>query len=492
MGSLPVAVVNLGQGATTFAILLLAVALLSLVGLILNANGHTPFAVVLLSSMIYGASVFTIIDGAGLADPGVLSLPILILLATFYFGRRGAFASTTLSIGTLVALQVLVAQGILDLPGSYSAGRLLVSSVLLLALAALGWVVSSAWEGSLDELRRTEGRLELAISGARLGIWDWDIPSDSLTVSSPWSGPGQLPPAPASMKAWRDTLHPDDRDRVVSSLEECLKGKTPSVSAEYRVRADPGPWAWRLAMGRLTNWDAEGSPVRMAGVVVDITETRQAQEDLLASERRYRLLSRELHDSVTQTLYSVRLTLEAARLAMGRDRERMAGLLAQVDSLAKSALDEMRNLLRQARPEALEQQGLVAALQDHIAALRAREELDVEYQVVGDRELTVEQELALYRAAQEALSNVSKHSGARTARLIIDLSRDPMVLEVEDQGVGFDPHRLDPRAGGLGMTSMRERVEALGGGLTVRSSPGEGTRLRFEVPVVSGGAHGGP
>ena len=214
---------------------------------------------VVLAGMIYGASVFTVVDGAGLADPGVLAFAILILLTTFFFGRGGALVSTTLSIGTLTTLRLLAVRGILDSASSYGAGRLAVLSILLLALAALGWVVAAAWEGSLAELRQTQRRLEMAVNSARVGIWDWDLPSGRLTTSSPWIGSGGLPPPPATIEGWRATLHPDDRERMVGVLEACIRGETPSVSEEYRVRSEEGPWAWRLAMGRVSDRDPAGT-----------------------------------------------------------------------------------------------------------------------------------------------------------------------------------------------------------------------------------------
>lgn len=490
VGAIPLALVNLQQRATTFAGLLFVLAALSLVGLVLNSMGRTRLAVVFLAALIYGASVFTIIDGAGLADPGVLAFPILILLATFFFAWRGSLVSTVLSIATMIVLRQMALAGRLEPLSSYGAGRFEVTSILLITLAALAWVVSASWEGSLAELRQTQSRLELALRGARLAVFDLDLPSGALGIESPFTGPGGIFPSPSNLDDWKDNLHPDDRDRVVASLEDYFRGASSYWTEEYRARGLEGTWEWRLVLGRTTVRDASGQPQRMAGVVADITKGRQAQDDLVASERRYRLLSRELHDSVTQTLYSLRLTLEAARLALDRDRGHAAALLSQVDSLATSALDEMRALLRQARPEALEQQGLVAALGDHLSGLRAREELEVDYEVNGDRELTVDQELCLYRGAQEALSNVSKHSEVRQAYLRLDLSGDPVVLEVEDHGRGFSTDPFVTPPGSLGMTTMRERVESLGGSLTVDSQPGRGTRVRFEIPATAERAHG--
>ena len=149
-------------------------------------------------------------------------------------------------------------------------------------------------------------------------------------------------------------------------------------------------------------------------------------------------------------------------------------------------------MLRQARPEALEQRGLIAALSDHLAALKERYGLEIELESRGKGGLQPEVELALYRVAQEALTNIIKHAGVSRARASLQVGEGHATLKVSDDGAGFNPAQTAPAKGGYGMENMRQRVESLGGSFHVRSSPGVGTHIEVNIPlpVREAGPHG--
>jgi len=161
----------------------------------------------------------------------------------------------------------------------------------------------------------------------------------------------------------------------------------------------------------------------------------------------------------------------------------VAESLDYVLSLADAALTEMRALIFELRPETLEKDGLVAALSRHAEATRARHEIAVETALCEEPHLPLATKEALYRIAQEAIHNTVKH--ARAGRIDIRLARvgDGVALEVADDGAGFDPSGAFP--GHLGLVSMRERVERLGGTLAIESAPGRGTALRAHIPIVA-------
>lgn len=233
---------------------------------------------------------------------------------------------------------------------------------------------------------------------------------------------------------------------------------------------------------------------------------KQAQEAAALEERAR--LARELHDSVTQALFSMTMHAEAAQLALERNPEsqtddRLARNLRELRDLTTGALAEMRALIFELRPGALQEEGLVAALQKHTAALSAREGLRVEVQAPEHRvamDPSVEEHV--YRCAQEALHNVVKHAGAgkaqvRLAAASADLQGTQtgcrtLVLEIEDDGAGFDPAKIP--AGHLGVRTMGDRVEQIGGSLEIRSAPGAGTTVRILAPcgvqAAEGAAHG--
>jgi PAS domain S-box-containing protein len=205
---------------------------------------------------------------------------------------------------------------------------------------------------------------------------------------------------------------------------------------------------------------------------------RRAQSAAVLEERQR--LARELHDSVSQALYGITLGSDAALTMLERDPARVAGPLEYVRSLAEAGLAEMRALIFELRPESLENEGLVAALEKQAAALRARHEIEVHTALCDEPDVPLWMKEALYRIAQEALHNTVKHARADKVGLLLKQETEGIMLEVRDDGIGFDPSGSFP--GHLGLESMRERAERLGGTLEVESRPGNGTRILARVP----------
>jgi signal transduction histidine kinase len=192
-------------------------------------------------------------------------------------------------------------------------------------------------------------------------------------------------------------------------------------------------------------------------------------------------LARELHDSVSQALYGISLGANTALELAEHDPERVSDPLEYVLSLAQAGLAEMRALIFELRPESLETEGLVAALEKQAAALRARHEIRVRTDLCEEPGASPETKEALYRIAQEALHNTVKHARAKAVEVKVSCDPAGVTLEVSDDGVGFDATGDFP--GHLGLRSMRERASRLGGSLEVESNPGEGTRIRARIPT---------
>jgi signal transduction histidine kinase len=218
------------------------------------------------------------------------------------------------------------------------------------------------------------------------------------------------------------------------------------------------------------------------GVAVENARLYQQAEQLAVMKERERL-ARELHDSVTQSLYSLTLFAEAGRdLAKDGELERVESYLTRLGEIAQQALKEMRLLVYQLRPLALQREGLVGALQQRLDAVEGRIGVKARLLTEGLVELPAPVEEGLYRIAQEALNNALKHAAATLVTVYIRTEDERVELEVVDDGQGFDPDAVSDR-GGMGLASMRERAEKLGGSLTVLSAPGEGTRVKVSVGV---------
>jgi PAS domain S-box-containing protein len=226
---------------------------------------------------------------------------------------------------------------------------------------------------------------------------------------------------------------------------------------------------------------------QQVGLAVENARLYEQAEQTAALAERNRL-ARGLHDSVTQSLYSVTMYAEAAARLLATGQETTATeYLRDARDTAQEALREMRLLIFELRPLALEKSGLAGALQTRLDAVEKRAAVQVEYRVEGVEgmvdagwlPLSAQQEL--YHIAQEALNNSLKHAKAQHLRVCLRLDDETFFLEVADDGAGFDPAAAGGR-GGMGLPGMRERVQRLGGRLAIESEPGCGTTVRVEVP----------
>lgn len=213
------------------------------------------------------------------------------------------------------------------------------------------------------------------------------------------------------------------------------------------------------------------------GLTVERFHLHRQTEQLAVVEERNRL-ARELHDSVTQALYSTTLFAEAGqRMAQAGKWEKATGYLAEVGEMSRQALKEMRLLVHKLRPLALEKEGLVAALEQRLKAVEGRAGVRPQLTVSSDLILTRDMEEALYHIAVEALNNALKHSRATEVTVRLEQTADGDVgLRIVDNGVGFDVATA-AEAGGLGLTSMQERAAQFDGRVAICSTPGEGTTV---------------
>lgn len=219
-----------------------------------------------------------------------------------------------------------------------------------------------------------------------------------------------------------------------------------------------------------------------AAINIERARWQQRAEELAVLEERQRL-ARELHDSVTQALYSVNLYADAARLALANQQSDVATAhLRELRKVIREAMFDMRLLIYELHPLALEKEGLGAALRARVAAVEERAGVRATVCVEGERRLPLGIEEEIYRIAQEGLTNIVKHAQSNQIQLHLRYTENAVTLELQDDGIGFD---LDAarRDGGIGLRGMEERVQQLGGALQIESAPGQGTRLWVKIPM---------
>jgi two-component system, NarL family, sensor histidine kinase UhpB len=251
-------------------------------------------------------------------------------------------------------------------------------------------------------------------------------------------------------------------------------------------RIDPSePAALELAVrGPVEEIDRLSHSFRRLLDRIEQERRRSGQLAMRAQEEERRRLARDLHDEVNQALTAILLRLEA--LSQDAPAER-AGEVGELKRLVNQAMEELLNLARQLRPSALDDHGLVPALDAQLKRFAARTGTETRLRTNGaPDELPEDVQTALYRVTQEALANVGRHAGATCVEVEIDVGDGGIELRVRDDGMGFDPGavaRSDDagRGAGLGLSGMVERARLVGGELDVRSAPGGGTTVTLRI-----------
>lgn len=240
--------------------------------------------------------------------------------------------------------------------------------------------------------------------------------------------------------------------------------------------------ASKHAPGGFTERDERLLGLFASHAAIALTNARlyERGRELSVLEERARL-ARELHDAVSQKLFSIRAKARAAEVLVRRDPGQATAELQSIAALGGQAHAELRAVIDGLAPPDLTAGGLAGSLRSYAVLAGGTHGVDVRFEAAPQLPVIgAQRETSVYRVAQEALQNALRHSGAATVCVSLSARRGRVVLEVADRGRGFTPQAAP---GGLGLASMRERAQAAGAALTVRSAPGQGTVVRLEVPV---------
>jgi PAS domain S-box-containing protein len=284
-------------------------------------------------------------------------------------------------------------------------------------------------------------------------------------------------------------LHPDDRERVAKVWRHQLEKRLP-YDLEYRAVRPDGSIRWVHALGS-GYYDELGTPLRMVGVVFDMTELKEAGQERLdlagrlinAQEQERSRLARELHDDFGQRLamFAVDLAQTEEMVKEPKVREELRKLGSEIDEFGT----DLRSVSHRLHSSTLEILGLTAGVQSFCAEFSSQHAIEVEFVHKGiPKSTNPDTALCLFRIVQEGLRNVRKHGHATKVDVCLQGNAEAISLTLSDNGVGF---KLSDcvASHGIGLRSMRERARILGGTSKVQSWPGQGTRIAVTVPLGS-------
>ncbi len=276
-------------------------------------------------------------------------------------------------------------------------------------------------------------------------------------------------------RGWWPEGHPDMRSFL--GVPICAGGEV--IGAFYLTDKEDAP--------EFSPADQELIELLAAHAAIAVTNARlyERSRELSILDERNRL-ALELHDVISQKLFALALAAESADALLGVDEEAARAQVDRLRQLSQEALEELRYLILELRPPELERDGLAGTLRKHVEVLRRVQggAPDVELELDGEPPADASRDRELLRIAQEALQNAIRHSGATRIVLHLQTVDGQIVLEVRDDGIGFDPQATAVRGRRLGLSSMEERARRLDGELAITSTAGAGTIVRLEAPVA--------
>jgi PAS domain S-box-containing protein len=349
-----------------------------------------------------------------------------------------------------------------------------------------------------DALRESEHLLRRAMEAIPAMVWSARPDGTLDFLNGAWKQYMEVPAQELERWDWAARVHPEDRPRVLEHWRGLIANGIAS-EIEMRLRRSDGSYRWFFARQQPVR-DEAGRITRWYGSLTDIEDRRQMEEklrrsaeelqalsrrlvDLQESERK--LLSRELHDRVGQNLTALGINLAMLQDRLPPATPEVDARLKDSAALVESTVRVIDNVAAELRPPMLDDFGLTSALAWYAKEFGARSGVAVSVEAQPGERLAPQIEIALFRIAQEALNNIAKHSRATRATIHVVRAGAACVMSIADNGIGSSEIQgpAQQRKPRLGMVTMRERAQAVGGTFEIASAPGSGTRLTVRVPA---------
>jgi PAS domain S-box-containing protein len=337
-------------------------------------------------------------------------------------------------------------------------------------------------------LRESEERLNLALAASRMGVWEWDVRTDAVFWSPECYDILGVKGIEATIESFMNLVHPEDLARIMAAANQALVERKDYQQA-FRIIHPSGAVRWVNNLGR-AEYDENGDALRLVGIVQDITERKKAEDELrslpsrllAAQEEERKRIAYELHDSIGGSLGAVQMGLQNA-LMDARSSANLTELLESLNATVQQAKDEARRIYANLRPSMLDDLGVIPTIewftrqfQEIYSGVRVEKQIRLE-----EEDIPEPLKIVIFRVMQESFHNISKYSKADRVSISLAEEEGSISLIIADNGVGFDvPSAYSMRGGkgGLGLTSMKERVELSGGVFAIESIIGTGTTVR--------------
>jgi PAS domain S-box-containing protein len=356
---------------------------------------------------------------------------------------------------------------------------------------------------SQEKTKESQERFQLLARATNDAIWDWDLVTDKFWHNEAYEmlfgysadeiGPGA--------EWWQDHIHPDDAESVTSGIRRAIETSKQTWSDEYRFRRKDGTYAYILDRGFLIR-NQQGKPVRMVGSMMDITQRKRSEEELLAYQKQLRSLASELslaeerlrrriatnvHDNIGQNLAISKIKLEA--LSKSAPSAGFADSVDEIRELVAQTIENSRSLTSELSPPVLYELGFEAAVEWLVNQARERHSISASFKTDGRcKALDHNMLVLLFQAVRELLVNVAKHAAAKNVTVSSKRIDHRIEVSVKDDGVGFDVSKVQGgrrQTDGFGLFSIRERLSHVGGTLRIKSKAGSGTEAVLVAPIES-------
>lgn len=371
------------------------------------------------------------------------------------------------------------------------------------------------------ELRGSNEALHLAMEAAMAGLWEWNLETnDNVWSDEIWRLYGLAPHSRTpSYEVWLQTIHPEDRARTAEAAQQAAAAGA-GLNAEWRVGGSDGPGRWLMSRGQPQR-NSAGKIVRYIGVVIDITERKNAEEMIVKAraeleervrertvelensreqlrrlymhlqslrEEERKTIAREIHDELGQMLTALKINLSVAKRDSAADEAATVRMLEANIRYVDEGIQSVKRICASLRPDILENLGLAAAIETQCEELvRLGISCDVKLPT-REIELPQDTDIVFYRIVQETFTNILRHSGAQCVRVTLHVQGGEAILRITDNGSGITTDDLK-KNGAFGLVGMQERVISMGGRFRIRGVMNRGTTMLAALPLIEGKAY---